>query len=102
MLPAAFAMVVIVVQAVRTFFRSGLALGRVFFFDLVFAMVSMFRGVSRLTTIRRKFVSPISVFAQEALPAKRKHEFVIIRGRAKQQAEIARHERKAHHSLKSP
>jgi hypothetical protein len=31
--------------------------------------------------IRRKFVSPISVFAEKALPVKRKHEFVIIRAK---------------------
>ena len=32
-----------------------------------------------LTTIRRKFVSPISAFTQEGIPIKRKHEFFIIR-----------------------
>src|SRR5439155_19494320 len=42
-----------------------------------------------LTTIRRKFVSPISAFTQEGVPIKRKHEFFIIRAGRSEQAEIA-------------
>jgi hypothetical protein len=41
---AVVVMVVIVLQIVRTLFRSGLAFGEVFFFVLGFAMFVMFDG----------------------------------------------------------
>ena len=46
--------------------------------DVITESVGSPLGAYHLTTIRRKSVSPISVFAQEALPIKRRHEFFII------------------------
>jgi hypothetical protein len=43
--------------------------------------MSVWRRSDHLTMIRRKFVSPVSVFGQEALPLKRRREFVIIRAK---------------------
>jgi hypothetical protein len=46
--------------------------------------------VYRLTTIRRKFASPISPFAQDEVLVKGKHGFFLTSGSGAAQAEIAR------------
>jgi hypothetical protein len=43
--------------------------------------------VKDLTTIRRKFVSPISAFTREGVSIKKKHEFLIISPGSSEQAE---------------
>jgi hypothetical protein len=48
------------------------------------------RDDAHLTTIRQKFVSPISPFAQEEVLVKRKHGFFLTGGSRAAQAEIAR------------
>jgi hypothetical protein len=52
--------------------------GKLFFIMLAFERVKVRTESSRLTTIRRKSVSPISAFLREGHPIKRKHEFFII------------------------
>jgi hypothetical protein len=65
-------------------------------------------GASRLTTIRRTFVSPISAFLWEALRAKGNHASSFTGGLRPAQAEVARfacatqREQKLYHSLNSP
>jgi hypothetical protein len=56
----------------------------------VMSVIFVIRSRFDLTTIRRKFVSPISAFTQEGTPIKRKHEFFIIRAGRSEQAKIAR------------